>query len=159
MRYKTKQDILDTIYKRLEHSFSRDQLLTISTSFIDAEMDIIKCQTKGNRRKTNCVSQSCNTSGNCTGKTCKKSGTKCGKRLKYRSEKKRDDGYDQLDDGEIYTMYTRGGRIHYVACCDCGLVHREQFKILSRDTITRRCWRDEKETKKIRTINGIRTKG
>ena len=35
-------------------------------------------------------------------------------------------------------------------CCDCGLVHKLKYKIIDGHTIEVTCWRDDKETNRIR---------
>jgi len=44
-------------------------------------------------------------------------------------------------------------RFYYMGCCDCGLVHKLEFKLLpvtSGSGIFMRAWRDEAQTKALR---------
>lgn len=54
--------------------------------------------------------------------------------------------YTQVKDGEWIQPILRGYR---TACCDCGLVHRMQFRIVV-NRVQFRAIRDKEETRKMR---------
>jgi hypothetical protein len=56
----------------------------------------------------------------------------------------------QTYDGEWRTPPRKN---FYRACCDCGLVHREEYRVKDGD-IQYRVWRDKAETKRERRITG-----
>lgn len=56
----------------------------------------------------------------------------------------------QTYDGEWNTPPTR---VYYRACCDCGLVHKEQYR-LKGGKLQYRVWRDKDETQKERRRTG-----
>lgn len=49
--------------------------------------------------------------------------------------------YHQVVDGEWITP----SRLHKMACCDCGLVHKLEFRIV-KGQVTFRAWRDKRAT-------------
>ncbi len=59
--------------------------------------------------------------------------------------------YKVIEDGE----WVRLTLDHYLACCDCGLVHRITFKIVD-GKLFMRPYRDEDATKKRRKAKGIK---
>ncbi len=63
--------------------------------------------------------------------------------------------YSAVVEGEWTEMRMRG---HREQCCDCGLIHRIDYRILTkgkRRELQFRCWRDDKATGKIRRRAGI----
>lgn len=64
--------------------------------------------------------------------------------------------YSQVKEGEWLDVSRRDEREQ---CCDCGLVHRVDYRIIEkngRNKIEYRCWRDDNATKRIRKRAGIR---
>lgn len=64
--------------------------------------------------------------------------------------------YDQVKEGEWTSIDRRDNREQ---CCDCGLVHKIDYRIVEknggRNKIEFRCWRDDKATSSIRKRAGI----
>jgi hypothetical protein len=59
--------------------------------------------------------------------------------------------YGQLESGEWFSF---SGRTLYISCCDCGLVHIVNMRILKGGkVISMNFVRDEKETKKQRNYS------
>lgn len=59
--------------------------------------------------------------------------------------------YEIVEAGKWIKPIKRG---YLMACCDCGLVHRVDFEHIKWGRgrkIILRAWRDEKETKRVRT--------
>jgi hypothetical protein len=68
--------------------------------------------------------------------------------------------YEQVAPGEWYEPPLRA---HFEGCCDCGLTHKNEYRVLDRagNVITgvrvqMRCWRDERKTAAVR--RGMRAK-
>ena len=58
--------------------------------------------------------------------------------------------YKQAQDGDTITPKMRG---YKVKCCDCGLVHRFNFKVITKGRgkgVQFRVWRDERATAAVR---------
>ena len=65
--------------------------------------------------------------------------------------------YPIVNAGEWVQPIRRG---YGLACCDCGLVHTMDFRVIKngRGTFIQfRAWRDERETKKLRKQKGKST--
>jgi hypothetical protein len=63
----------------------------------------------------------------------------------------------QIYDGVIHRYHTRrnGAAVVHTVCCDCGLVHVEEF-LPKNGYIRVRVWRDDKHTKEVRKRNRSR---
>ncbi len=57
--------------------------------------------------------------------------------------------YEQMKDGEWFEVASL--RNHLMACCDCGLVHRMNFKIIDGTRIQIQAFRAPNLTKKRRS--------
>lgn len=57
--------------------------------------------------------------------------------------------YDTVLDGESFEINIQEN-ILYLACCDCGLVHKIEFKQLKENIISLTFVRESKETKQLR---------
>lgn len=58
--------------------------------------------------------------------------------------------YDQVYNGESFEV----PKEWYIACCDCGLVHRLKFKIINKKTLKVRVWREPVHTRARRKALG-----
>jgi hypothetical protein len=60
--------------------------------------------------------------------------------------------YYQVEEGEWVDIVRRG---FVMVCCDCRLTHTMNLKIKDRKTHLQ-CFRDDKETKRLRRLEGIK---
>lgn len=72
-------------------------------------------------------------------------------------------GYEQVVEGEWYEPTLKG---HVEQCCDCQLVHKNEYRVLNPegDVVTgmrveMRCWRDERKTAAARRTKKARLIG
>ena len=56
--------------------------------------------------------------------------------------------YELTEDGAEELVNTDND--YYIACCDCGLVHRNKYKVIDGKTISVRAWRNDRETNRVR---------
>jgi hypothetical protein len=64
--------------------------------------------------------------------------------------------YETVVDGQPWLV--RSGAENYVACCDCGLVHKEIYEIaygMEPQPILVRVWRDNRRTANERRRKGV----
>lgn len=63
--------------------------------------------------------------------------------------------YETTGDGSPVDLDWRDGHYMYLACCDCGLVHK--IKVVANNRRVRlRFWRDERRTGQVRRYRKIR---
>ena len=63
--------------------------------------------------------------------------------------------YPQVSDGEWVQPNMRE---YKMACCDCGLIHRMQFRIVKGKKVQLRAWRDNRATGQYRRYRNITVK-
>lgn len=60
--------------------------------------------------------------------------------------------YEQVQDGDWHRWHRKD---NFEECCDCGLTHRVEYKVVN-NQIWFRCWREDKLTDRKRKRRGIK---
>lgn len=63
--------------------------------------------------------------------------------------------YETTGDGSPVDLDWRDGHYMYLACCDCGLVHKIKV-VATKRRVRLRFWRDNRRTGQLRRYSGIK---